>query len=207
MIAGSTDLKPFPDAELSLRRKEFNSYHRGFVEELLAAEPIAKELPEVAEWWRKVFEHNMWGGKMNRGLIAYLTCVKLSEKDGKLTEGRRRGAAAVGFGLEMMQASFLVEDDIMDKSETRRGRDCWYRVPGIGLMAINDASMLECFIHNLLKSHCSSSRNYIRILDLFQVRLSSNTIRHDFKPLIRLLPSFPITTKVPVALNHNYHES
>ncbi|CAG0925163.1 unnamed protein product [Notodromas monacha] len=87
---------------------------------------------------------------------------------GELTEERRRGAAALGFGLEMLQSSFLVEDDIMDKSETRRNKPCWYRVDGVGMMAVNDASMLECIIYDLLKNHCYASRNFLKIWELFQ---------------------------------------
>lgn len=34
---------------------------------------------------------------------------------------------AVGWCIEWMQAYFLVADDIMDESITRRGQPCWYK--------------------------------------------------------------------------------
>jgi farnesyl diphosphate synthase len=35
-------------------------------------------------------------------------------------------AQVVGWCIEWLQAAFLVWDDIMDESVTRRGQPCWY---------------------------------------------------------------------------------
>ena len=53
--------------------------------------------------------------------------------------------------IELLQAFFLVADDIMDASHTRRSAPCWYRMPNVGMIAINDAFMLESAIYILLK--------------------------------------------------------
>ena len=42
---------------------------------------------------------------------------------------------------------FIVSDDIMDYSITRRGKPYWYRIRGVGNIAINDAFMLEGAIY------------------------------------------------------------
>ena len=42
-----------------------------------------------------------------------------------------------------MQTFFLVADDIMDGAETRRGKLCWYKKDNIGMMAFNDAIIIE----------------------------------------------------------------
>jgi farnesyl diphosphate synthase len=58
--------------------------------------------------------------------------------------------------LRQLQAYFLVSDDIMDTSITRRGQPCWYRVEQpfkVGMIAINDSFMLEGSIYYLLKKH------------------------------------------------------
>jgi farnesyl diphosphate synthase len=66
-----------------------------------------------------------------------------------------------------LQAFFLVSDDIMDSSITRRGQPCWYRQPQIGMIAINDAFMLEGAIYMLIKWHFRSEPYYVDLLDLF----------------------------------------
>lgn len=67
----------------------------------------------------------------------------------------------------MFQALFLIVDDIMDHSLTRRGVPCWYKVPEVGLTAANDSLMIENSIYRLLQLHLSDHPNYIRIVELF----------------------------------------
>ena len=55
----------------------------------------------------------------------------------------------------------------MDASETRRGQVCWYLRPEVGLIAINDACMLESAIYILLKKHLKGHPSYIEMVELF----------------------------------------
>ena len=59
------------------------------------------------------------------------------------TERSWHSAALVGWCIELLQAEFLLVDDVMDGSTTRRGQPCWYLNPDVGLAAINDAMLLE----------------------------------------------------------------
>ena len=68
---------------------------------------------------------------------------------------------------EFLQAFFLVSDDIMDSSPTRRGQPCWYKVPGVEMVAINDAFMLESSIYILLKKYFKQHPAYVDLLELF----------------------------------------
>lgn len=56
----------------------------------------------------------------------------------------------------------------MDASHTRRGQPCWYRIPSVGMIAINDSFMLESSIYALLKKHFRSHREYLNMVELFQ---------------------------------------
>jgi len=55
----------------------------------------------------------------------------------------------------------------MDASITRRGQPCWYKNPEVGLIAINDAFMLESAIYHLIKSHFRQETYYVDLLELF----------------------------------------
>jgi geranylgeranyl pyrophosphate synthase len=66
-----------------------------------------------------------------------------------------------------LQAYFLVADDMMDQSVTRRGQPCWFRIPKVSNIAINDAFMLEAAIYHLLKTHFRRDAFYADLLDLF----------------------------------------
>jgi farnesyl diphosphate synthase len=76
-------------------------------------------------------------------------------------------AATLGWMTELLQAFFLVSDDIMDSSITRRGSPCWYRQPNVGMVAINDAFMLESAIYVLLKKYFRSHKSYVDLIELF----------------------------------------
>jgi farnesyl diphosphate synthase len=86
----------------------------------------------------------------------------------ELTEEEYFQSATLGWMIELLQAFFLVSDDIMDSSKTRRGQPCWYLAPNVGMIAINDAFMLESSIFILLKKYFRSHAAYIDFVELFQ---------------------------------------
>ena len=55
----------------------------------------------------------------------------------------------------------------MDSSITRRGEPCWYRQENVGMIAINDASMLESSIYLILKKYFRSHPAYIDLVETF----------------------------------------
>ena len=105
------------------------------------------------------------GGKCNRGLSVPDSASLLLSRP--LEESEYFLTATLGWLTELLQAFFLVSDDIMDSSITRRGQPCWYRKPGVGMVAINDAFMLEMSIYVLLKKHFRQHSSYVDIVELF----------------------------------------
>lgn len=110
-------------------------------------------------------EVNAVGGKCNRGMSVPDSVSLLLNRP--LTEEEYFKSATLGWMIELLQAFFLVSDDIMDGSITRRGKPCWYRQEGVGMVAINDAFMLEAAIYTLLKKHFRSHPAYVDMLELF----------------------------------------
>ncbi|KIJ36793.1 hypothetical protein M422DRAFT_260893 [Sphaerobolus stellatus SS14] len=129
----------------------------------------AHHMPADAKtWFERNLSYNVPGGKLNRG-ISVVDTVEILR--GKPLEGEEYfEVALLGWGVELLQAFFLVSDDLMDSSITRRGQPCWYRVEEpqkVGTIAINDAFMLEGAIYHLLKRHFRGRAYYVDLLDMF----------------------------------------
>ena len=129
-------------------------------------------------------DYNVPGGKLNRGLSVVDSVAILKGRE--LTESEYFKAAVLGWAVEWvrlssplplprrslyysplkLQAYFLVSDDIMDASITRRGQPCWYRVDGVGLMAVNDALILEGAIFQMIRKHFRNEPFYVDLIDV-----------------------------------------
>nr|ODN86386.1 farnesyl diphosphate synthase [Cryptococcus depauperatus CBS 7841] len=147
------------------RRARFEKVFDQIAEELLAYVKGEGMPKDAVEWYQKVLYHNTPGGKLNRGMSVVDTVEILKGRD--LNEEEYVKAAILGWCVELLQAYFLVADDIMDQSVTRRGQPCWYKMPNVGNIAINDAFMLEAAIYYLLKKHFRSEKYYVDLMELF----------------------------------------
>ena len=135
-----------------------------------------------------MIEYNVPLGKLNRGLAVldgtpstrsvarvsyYSGCRRHSRRDvragvralrnGAVAEDEAFLAMSIGWCIEWLQAFFLVADDMMDHSITRRGQPCWYKVPKVGLNACNDCIILEACIYKILKRHASHLPCYVQV--------------------------------------------
>lgn len=108
---------------------------------------------------------------MNRGLAVVVSHKLIAQtkgsKGGPLTPESLRKAQILGWCVELLQSFFLVADDVMDHSEMRRGKPCWYKREDVGLDALNDAILLEAGIYKLLHKHFREESYYVDLLELF----------------------------------------
>lgn len=116
----------------------------------------------------QMIDYNVPGGKLNRGMAVAdaLAALRSTTVEALPTDDRFKADVA-GWCIEWLQAFFLVADDIMDNSVTRRGQPCWYRQPAVGLLACNDYIVLESCLYRILSRHFGSTPYYARLLDLF----------------------------------------
>ncbi|KAJ5497187.1 ERG20 farnesyl diphosphate synthase [Penicillium fimorum] len=199
--------------------QDFGSVFPQLVADLLALCLEEYQLP-VRVWnqFEKSLNHNTIGGKCNRGL-SVIDSVRLLRDGRVLTQAEYFDAAVLGWLVELLQATMLVLDDIMDESPTRRGKPSWYRITGVGMAAVNDATMLESAIYMLLKKYFAGRAIYLPLVELFhetalQIELGqaldmlmANEGSPDFKTFISTTYSQIVTYKtafysfyLPVAL-------
>jgi len=147
----------------------FNLVFDRIKREIIADLPRIYELPtESVSYVDRMIEYTVAGGKMNRGLATIAVIDTLFKASGKkLTNKVRLQAAALGWCIEYLQAFFLVADDIMDASETRRGQPCWFRLGEVRLVAINDSFILESCVYKILKRYFGTEPYYVQLVDLF----------------------------------------
>jgi len=150
---------------------------------------------QARDWVTSLMDTTIPGGKMNRGLTV-LHSFELLLENRTLTRSEAFKAHVLGWCIEILQAFFLVSDDIMDGSITRRGQPCWYQRPHplgsspsekIGTIAINDSFILESVIYRILRKHFSTEPYYVDILDLFH----ETTYQTELGQLMDLISNLP----------------
>ncbi|KAL5735544.1 hypothetical protein ACOSQ2_030332 [Xanthoceras sorbifolium] len=132
----------------------------------LLSDPAFEFTDTSRQWVDRMLDYNVPGGKLNRGL-SVVDSYKLLKEGKELTDEEIFLSSALGWCIEWLQAYFLVLDDIMDGSHTRRGQPCWFRLPQIGMIAVNDGIVLRNHITRILKNHFRGKPYYVDLLDLF----------------------------------------
>ncbi|XP_074292901.1 farnesyl pyrophosphate synthase-like [Silene latifolia] len=132
----------------------------------LLSDPAFEWTPDSTQWVDRMLDYNVPGGKLNRGL-SVIDSYSLLKQGQDLTDDEIFLASALGWCIEWLQAYFLVLDDIMDNSHTRRGQPCWFRLPKVGIIAANDGVILRNHIPRILKNHFRDKTYYVDLLDLF----------------------------------------
>lgn len=145
---------------------------------------------EAITWVDTMIKYTVAGGKMNRGL-ALMAVQKTLANGRNLSDKERCQSAALGWCIEFLQAFFLVADDVMDDSVTRRGQPCWFRREEVKLISINDSFILESCVYKILKRYFGSENYYPQLVDLF-IEVTRQTELGQLLDLTSQKPGGPI---------------
>ncbi|XP_043522712.1 farnesyl pyrophosphate synthase isoform X1 [Frieseomelitta varia] len=124
------------------------------------------DMSDVTKWLAKVLQYNVPSGGKHRALMVVQAYKSFVPPD-QLTEENLRLARILGWCTELLQAFFLVTDDIEDHAVMRRNQPCWYLCNDIGLTAINDSIMIEMCLYELLKKYFKTKECYLDLIEQF----------------------------------------
>lgn len=154
-----------PDSDAVLFEEIFVRLKDEIIQDL---EKIYEMNSEASQWVDRMIQYTVAGGKMNRGLALMNVQATFAKARGvKMSNKERCQSAALGWCIEFLQAFFLVADDAMDDSVTRRGQPCWFRLPNVKLIAINDSFILESCVYKILKRYFGRETYYHQLVELF----------------------------------------
>ncbi|KAM0678009.1 hypothetical protein BDAP_000117 [Binucleata daphniae] len=110
------------------------------------------ETLELTDEQKELLNYNLTGGKYIRGLLYKITsqALQVDYSDNLL------------WCIEILQAYFLITDDIIDNATVRRNKPSWFCLKGI--KTLNHAIFLQCLIFKIIKKQ----KNYTNIAKLFQ---------------------------------------
>lgn len=159
------------DSPLTSDKEKFMALYPLLRRELLDNLTHGHELNQQATAWCKdMMDYNVPGGKLNRGMtvVTVVQTMIMSTKNEAASPKLQCQAAVCGWAIEFLQAFFLVADDVMDESLTRRGQPCWYKNKAVQLIAINDSFLLESFVFGILKRHFQDEPCYAALQELLR---------------------------------------
>lgn len=161
---------------MPLSKEDFAKVFAGVSGRLVEELPAAFEMPPHAvRWVQELLEGAVPGGKMTRGLTV-VHSLEAFVGDRELTAEEVQKACVLGWCIEWLQGFFLVADDIMDQSKTRRGNLCWYRrekpIDGangetVDLIACNDSLLIEGTMYRILKLYLKGEPYYMDVVEMF----------------------------------------
>ncbi|XP_068110918.1 farnesyl pyrophosphate synthase-like [Hyperolius riggenbachi] len=143
---------------------KFRSFFETIVKDLTSEYWGHPEIGDSMSRLKEVLEYIATTGYHHRGMSVLASFQELAGPALQKEDIIQR-VLAVSWCVELHQA--FMTDDILDHSETRLGKPCWYKKDGIGMGALNDISLLESCTYQILKKYCRRQPYYLNLLELF----------------------------------------
>ena len=146
-----------------LKKPKFLMESYETMKEALIDVPDAQEVQQALNWYERCYDYNVPFGKQFRGRTVVLTFLSTTP-DASPEDVLR--AHAVGWAVELLQACFLIADDIEDESSMRRGQPTWHSMKDVGHMAVNDVQQLHVSAYRLIDKFCRGHPSHLNLLML-----------------------------------------
>ncbi|XP_055682830.1 farnesyl pyrophosphate synthase-like [Lutzomyia longipalpis] len=151
-------------ADLEKKQLQFLAMFPDLINELKAAYKV-HDPDDGGEHLEEVLKYNVDGGKNIRSIILLKSYEEIASENMKTEENLKR-ASYLAWCLELMQTSFLILDDIIDGSRTRRGKLCWYMKEDNNFSVFSDGLMIHNCVYQLVKDHFSHLDCYVPLWEL-----------------------------------------
>lgn len=148
-------------------------------------------IPRAEEYLTRMINQAFRGGKHLRGIMAAASYMELMGI--QPTVPKARIGCLIGWANEVMESAFLVADDLMDRSTTRRGQKCWYLNEDVGDFAVNDSLLFENFAFTILeKIRGEFTEEQFYRLRIFVRRVLAETAHGQTHDFLAKEPTFEI---------------
>uniref|UniRef100_A0A1B0CSX3 Polyprenyl synthetase n=2 Tax=Lutzomyia longipalpis TaxID=7200 RepID=A0A1B0CSX3_LUTLO len=154
-------------------REESNDMETDDIIDELEAKTASFDKVQNGKRMRRLLEYVTPGLNGYIGIVTVET-YKVLTPPLKHTPENLKLANYLGWCCELFKNSVNTGDDIIDRSQTRCNRACWYRLEDIGLTAINDAFLLDLGKNYLIGKYFRHLDCYPDIVEIFnEISLAS----------------------------------
>ncbi|XP_066154238.1 geranyl diphosphate synthase-like isoform X2 [Euwallacea fornicatus] len=121
------------------------------------------EVPEILDRLSAAINYMTPHGKRTRTIRIMTDYMRITGSEDQTPEKIHKIKILCWF-VEMVHSAVLIFDDIMDKSDIRRGKVAYHKFPGVGEEAINDAYLIELYCFYILKKYFHNHPSYQTLL-------------------------------------------
>ncbi|CCW61979.1 unnamed protein product [Phytomonas sp. EM1] len=161
------------------------------------------------QYIKDMLDNTCLGGKYNRGICVVDVAESVAADqhvDAATLERILHDACVCGWAIELLQAHFLVEDDIMDGSKVRRGKPCWYLYPGVtAQVAINDGLILLSLATQIV-CHLLAGRPFMTEVLRVLHEVDMTTDIGQFYDVTSMVDSSKLNAHTPLSKTTDYSE-
>ncbi|XP_054167092.1 uncharacterized protein LOC128964501 [Oppia nitens] len=145
------------------------------------------QLRDVGQWFKKLIDY-IYRTELDIGgnnIYMYYNCMLSIDQSapGDNDDDRRPliqlsddQLIALGWIDQLVVIYFVMIDDIVDQSDTRFGKTCWHLLPDVGMIALNDCTLILSVVFKLAKHYFKGHPCYMDIVECIHETIENVSI-------------------------------